>query len=247
MLNAQKFASCKTWLKHTGWSSNSSCWNRSPCQDSKTEKTDCSGRNKVSYKEICYSNTDMKISHQGIAKWIETQDIPSSWKSYNTTMNLKPMEQGHYNEISSWRPIVLLDSSYKIYKTALCNQLRKWWNINNLLDPMQKSLGLADDCAELNFALRSLLEHYCDSLKSSISIRFLDIEEAFPSINISVMLTILKKMRLSLATINIIWSLYLNCNSTLLCGGYTYYLPSLSTTRCPARLPYNHAVIIYHY
>ena len=154
-------------------------------------------------------------------KCIITGNIPSAWKSYNTIMIPKPMKPGHYQEVSSWRPIALLDSSYKIFTTALCNQLKKWCDINNLMHPMQKSLGPADGCAEHNFALRALLEHYRDRLKSCLNISFLDIEEAFPSINISVMLLILRLMGLSEESIGVIESLYSDCDTSLMCGGYT--------------------------
>ena len=120
------------------------------------KKPTAPGRNKITYRDISYSDPEYLITHRIITQCVHTQNIPASWKSYDTTMIPKPMKQGHYSEVSSWRPIALLDSSYKIYTTALCNELKRWCDVNNLMHPMQKSLGPADGCAEHNFVLISL-------------------------------------------------------------------------------------------
>ena len=122
------------------------------------KKPTAPGRNGITYRDIIYADPDMMVSHRIVEECFTRKVIPSSWRSYNTVMIPKPMKQGHYHEVGSWRPIALLDSSYKIYTTALCQQLKHWCDSNQLLHPMQKSLGLFDGCAEHNFLLRALLE-----------------------------------------------------------------------------------------
>ena len=82
-------------------------------------------------------------------------------------------------------------------------------------------MDLFDGCTERNFLLRALLEQYRDIHQANLHIAFLDIEEAFPSINIPFILIILKKMGIKRAPLEIIRSLYTDYSTSMMCGGYT--------------------------
>lgn len=176
------------------------------------------GKNNITYRDIKFTDPDLKIMHNIIENCIVNKTIPKNWRSYKTTMLPKPGKDGNYADKGSWRPIALLDCMYKIYTTVLYKQLNAWINENELLHPMQKSLGSDNGCAEHNFIIKAAANKTKEQLKQTLHICFLDIEEAFPSIDMDQILTILEVMGVQKAAIETIKDIYNQCTTTISCN-----------------------------
>ena len=89
------------------------------------EKPTTPERNGITYREIVYADPDMMITNCIAEECFSKECIP-----YIIDNDKKPMKQDHYHEVNSWHPIKMLDSSYNIYTTVLCQQLKLWCDNN---------------------------------------------------------------------------------------------------------------------
>jgi len=55
---------------------------------------------------------------------LKSRSIPSSWKTYKTLLIIKPMKSETAHLISSWRPIAILNTSYRLFATII--RLLEW-------------------------------------------------------------------------------------------------------------------------
>ena len=78
---------------------------------------------------------------------------PTSWKTFRTTLILKPGVGLDPTVVSNWRPIAVLDSRYRLFASILNARLVRWIEASSLLSPTQKAVGHPDGCAEHNFLL----------------------------------------------------------------------------------------------
>ena len=69
-----------------------------------------------------------------------TNNIPRQWKFFRTKLLLKPMKDNVSHHISSWRPIAIMDTSYRIFSTIINLRLLRWVSEGNLLSRNQKAL-----------------------------------------------------------------------------------------------------------
>ena len=132
----------------------------------------------------------------------------------------KPQKDS-YKEISSWRPIALLDCIYKLFTATITYQINEWTIRNDLNFPLQKGNGKYEGCSEHNLLLRCLMEDQKISPKQELHICFLDIADAFGTITINHILETLRRMGMREASRNIIYQLYKDCSSYYICGKVT--------------------------
>jgi hypothetical protein len=147
------------------------------------------GYSNITYKDMLYCDPVGAMYTKLYNRVINSRVIPESWKQFFKTLLPKPGKQGHYNEVASWRPIALLECAYKILATLLRDQLNRWIVDNELLHPLQKSLGPHDGCAEHNFLIRAILDKYYSQL---VGVEFhatmLDNADAFGSVSVEIIL-----------------------------------------------------------
>jgi len=114
----------------------------------------------ITYKDLLFCDPTGILLHHLFKMILERFETPQSWKNYNTLMIPKSGKDGEYHLPSSWRGIALQECIFKILTTLLCNQLIGWINQNELLHPLQKSLGPSDGCADHIFLIRAIIDYY---------------------------------------------------------------------------------------
>jgi len=184
----------------------------------KLNKSSAPGKSNITYTDMIYCDPDLTMHLTLFNKILESGDIPDAWRKFETMLIPKPMKQGHYNNVSSWRPIALLDCQYKLFTAVLASVIHQWCLQNQLLHPLQKSLGPSDGCTEHNFLIRAIIDRYENQLNLPIHALFLDIADAFGSISIDVILNLIYRMGLSVQSCNLIKQIYMECSHQVKCG-----------------------------
>jgi len=192
-------------------------------------KNSAPGRSNITYHDILYCDPELSLHLALFNKILDTGDIPNCWKEFETLLVPKPMKQGHYQDVSSWRPIALLDCQYKLFTAVLASHIHQWCIHNNLLHPLQKSLGPFDGCTEHNFLIRAIFDKYENQWKQPIHAIFLDIADAFGTISIDIILDLVERMGLHISACQLIKQLYTDCSHRIICG-------SLKTDDIPVKL-----------
>ena len=174
------------------------------------------GSSNVTYRDIKFCDPRAQLLCLLFNRILSTGIIPKRWKTYSTLLIPKPHKDGHYNKISSWRPIALLECTYKLFTACLTKHIETWVSDNNLAFPLQKGTGKSEGCTEHNNILRCMLEDY--GSKKSLHIAYLDISDAFGSIPIRHIIGILRLMGMSSSATDLVSNLYEDCSSSYICS-----------------------------
>ena len=78
------------------------------------------GHSGISYHDILYADHEGVICEKIFARILETNTVPSDWKTFYTLMIPKSGKEGEYQLPSSWRCIALQECLYKLLTTPLC-------------------------------------------------------------------------------------------------------------------------------
>ena len=183
----------------------------------KNTKETSPGLNNITYRYIRYCDPEGILCEELFNRILETSETPLTWKKFSTLMIPKPGKEGHYDCVSSWRPIAVLDCMYKLFTSCLTIQLVNWITRDKLLHPMQKSCGKIEGCSEHNTVIRCLIEDQRSGHNQNLKIAFLDVADAFGTIPIEHITGILSKMGMEDCAIKIIFSLYEECASMYRC------------------------------
>ena len=119
--------------------------------------------------------------------------------------------------ISSWRPIAVLNTFYRLFALVINNRLLDWATRGSLISPTQNDLLSSDGCSEHNAYLLILKEHAKRNL-IDLNICWFDLADAFPSVPLYLINFTLEKMGLRIETINLINSVYRNVNTFYKCN-----------------------------
>jgi len=122
--------------------------------------------------------------------------------------------------ISSWRPMAVLNTFYRLFALVINNRLLEWETRGSLISPNQKALLAGDGCSEHNAYLQILKEHAIRKL-IDFHICWFDLANAFPSVPFDLISFTLRKMGLSIDTINLINGLYRNVSTFYKCNDIT--------------------------
>ena len=137
------------------------------------------GFNGISYSELMDFDPNFTILEE-LFKVITLLGVtPTIWKASNTTLIPKSGNLD-LSQASNWRPIALLNTSYKVFTACYADQLMSWLSDEELMHRNQKSLALYEGCVEQNFALTMITEQN-KRHKYITHMAFLDIANAFPS------------------------------------------------------------------
>ena len=139
-----------------------------------------------------------------------------SWRTFRTVLILKPGSNVDPKMVSNWRPIAVLDSSYRLFSKILNTRLLNWISIGDLLSPVQKAVGHSDGCAEHNYLLTALTEK-SKRCQTDLHICWLDLADAFGSVPHDVIWLTLDKMGLNPETLAVIQKLYEGSESIYQC------------------------------
>ena len=82
----------------------------------------------------------------------EARRIPDSWKSSITVLAYK--DRGDKSDLSSWRPICLQNTLYKIYAACIAERIANWALEMDAINKAQKGFLLFEGCFEHNFLLQ---------------------------------------------------------------------------------------------
>jgi len=181
-------------------------------------KNSTAGEDGVSYSNLKFADPECLFICFLFNKIVLINSYPLTWESFKTLMIPKPGKDGHYNEVSSWRPIALLNTTYKLFTACVTNRISNWLFATELLHPMQKSIGKHEGCIEHNFVLASVVEKFYNSETVPVYLVFLDIADAFGSVPVECIVGILDRMGVDKIYQEIITSLYCNAKSKYMCG-----------------------------
>jgi len=82
------------------------------------------GPDKISYDILKKIDPTGRILNYLYDVIIRNNNTPRQWKTYSTILISKPGKNSEdYKNVDNWRPIALLNTSYKILTACLCNQL----------------------------------------------------------------------------------------------------------------------------
>ena len=182
----------------------------------KNSNNSAPGSDGISFKNLLYLDPEGKLLCHLFNKILVTKSTPKSWKVFKTVLIPKPDKD--LSQVTSWRPIALLDTSYKVFTSILCNRLNCWIVSNNLLHPNQKGASKHEGCVEHNAILTSVLENSTHTQKYPASIGWLDIKDAFGSVPHRYLWNMLEFMGVDNNFIEILKSLYSGSSSFYCCG-----------------------------
>lgn len=150
---------------------------------------------------------------------LKSKTLPAAWKSFRTTMILKPGKTSSSNNVSSWRPIAILDTIYRIFAKVMNRRILSWIFAGNLISAAQKAIGQPDGCSEHNFLLTSMEEEAIRSNDKEIHMAFLDLTDAFGSVPHQLIWKTLELMGLNEDTISMFKNMYTDTKTTYFCNG----------------------------
>ena len=140
--------------------------------------------------------------------------IPTEWKEGLIT--LLPKTENNLDNIDNWRPISLLSSFYKIFMCALQNRLMPWIVDTTRLSQRQKGSLPRNGLQEHVFCLQTAVRDFLHS-SSKLFIEFVDLRDAFGSLNHPFMFDALSRSGYPLYAIQLIKDAY---NGSSFCVKY---------------------------
>lgn len=141
------------------------------------------GPDKVNYSHLRDIDPECKLLTHLFNKIITDGQSPDSWRCFKTTLIPKP-NKSSYDEMSSWRPIAVANSSYKLFTSILSDRLYKWVCEQKILHPGQKGGTEYEGCIDHNAVLNAIFERANSRSHNqrNVSIAWLDIRNAFGSV-----------------------------------------------------------------
>ena len=176
------------------------------------------GKNKISYLDLKQMDPEFRFLKSFFNHIINNNDIPAQWKHYFTTLIIKPGKQDIAHDPSSWRPLAVLDCTYRLFTKVVNVRLMAWCKEGKLLSVFQKALGCSDGCAEQNLIVKSLLEDLGTKNIKELHMCFLDLADAFGSVEHDLIWYMLKRAGLDKQGIDLFRNIYTDCYTQYKCG-----------------------------
>lgn len=120
---------------------------------------------------------------------LRTRIIPKFWKYSKLTMIY---EKGDMMNPSSWRPISGQETTSKIFAGLLADRLQAFVREHSVLPEWQRATTGTDGCHECNLAL-DLARDHAKALKTELHLIWLDVHNAFGSVNRQLLFKILAR------------------------------------------------------
>ena len=125
--------------------------------------------------------------------------VPDQWWTSRVTLICKNPD-GDLGEVSNWRPISVCCTLYKIYAAMLARRRQTWALERDVISPEQKGFMPAEGTFEHVFILDTALAD-SKSAKNNIYVAWLDIKNAFGSIQHECIQTVMRAFGEYLATL----------------------------------------------
>ena len=153
-----------------------------------------------------------------LCKWLKTVKEKTSLSYSQRTGIIRIIyKKGNRNDLKNWRPISLLNTDYKIIKTALTNRLKKV--IGSIIHPDQSCSiphrDIQDNCATIQDVL-----HWCFGTEKDLSVISLDQTKAFNKVNWTHLSRVLGAFSLGPSFQKWVKIVYSNIGSHVIVNGY---------------------------
>ena len=185
----------------------------------KSLKNCAPGPDRINYGHLKQFDPEGKFLCNLFNKIIEQGSSPDSWRCFQTTLIPKPGKNS-YSDVSSWRPIALANSSYKLFTSILADRLNQWVTRHRILHPGQKGGSEFEGCIEHNAVLTAIFEQAKSGHRHSepALIAWLDIKSAFPSVPHQYLWTNLRAIGVGETFIHTLQELYTGNSTFYKCG-----------------------------
>jgi len=140
----------------------------------------------------------------------ESANIPKEWTEVLITPIYKKQDP---TKPQNYRPISLLNNSLKIFTQLLCNRLIAWCEKNNKLSNFQFAYRKGMGCEDAVFVLHSIITKRVKLDKKRLYSTFIDLSQAFDSIEHTMLWEKMKQKSISSKFIQICQKIYENASA----------------------------------
>ena len=169
------------------------------------------GKDRVEYRHLKLVDPDCKILTIIYNKCLVEKKIPSDWKQSTTILIYK---KGSSDDPSNFRPIALMSCIYKLFTSLLAARVTNFAIQNDLMSPHQKSARPAEGCHEHTFTLQSVVAD-CKRNQKNCFFAWLDLRNAFGSINHESIYLTLSHMGFSDSLVELIKDIYTDTSTVI--------------------------------
>ncbi len=141
--------------------------------------------------------------------------MPSSWSEIVIVPIYK---KGEIHEPKNYRPISLLNTITKLFTTILTNRLNYWCDKYKKLSEFQAGFRSGTGCIEQAFVLNTLIQNQLRNKKAKLFCMFVDLSQAFDSVNHDILWRKLSEKGVSSKFINVIRELYSHAKAQVRIG-----------------------------
>ena len=170
-----------------------------------TNKSSAPGPSGISYADLC-SGPSITFLLDLFNTILRTGLVPNFWKFSKLTLIYK---SGDKTLPSSWRPIAGQETMEKLFSGLLADRLSTYSKHHKLLPEWQRATAGSDGCHECNLVL-DLARDTAKARHTQIHMVWVDIHNAFGSVNRDLLSSILARFGLPTTFISLIKSLYQN-------------------------------------
>ena len=107
----------------------------------KSSKVSSPGEDSIRYSQWKLMDPTLQALTKLFNHIMKKLDVPEQWKSFRTTLIPKPGKEEFSYLTSSWRPIAVLDTSYRIFSKIINSRILNWIARGKLMHPNQKAIG----------------------------------------------------------------------------------------------------------
>ncbi len=168
------------------------------------------GKDRVEYQHLRQVDPNCKVLTSIFNCCLTQKQIPSAWKISTTTLIYK---KGNSDDLSNFRPMALMSCLYKLFTAILASRATNFAINNNLMFNQQKSARPAERCHEHTFTLQYIISD-CKRNYKDCYIAWLDLRNAFGSINHEAIYTSLSHTGFPTSFIKLIKDIYIYTDST---------------------------------
>jgi hypothetical protein len=171
------------------------------------------GEDKTTYDDLIRGDPTGKVLAIIFNLCLAMARVPKNWKNATTILLYK---KGDENDIANWRPIGITNTIYRLYTSLLSRRLTPF--LSSLLSPEQKGFAPVEGCAEHVYVLDTILNDAMKGKKRTLSLAWLDLANAFPSISHDLITEMMKKLGLPSHFIQTVQDFYTGATTVLKTG-----------------------------
>lgn len=140
----------------------------------------------------------------------DPSQMPASWSEITIVPIFK---KGDVNLPNNYRPISLINTVTKLFTTMLTTRLDKWCTKNKKISEFQAGFRSGTGCVEQAFVLNTLIQNQLRNKNSRLFCMFVDLSQAFDSVEHNILWKKLNEKGLSTKFINVLRQLYSMANA----------------------------------